>query len=164
MPRASALKIVTDQPFYTKELDFSDAAEGQAHSLHYAVSMPGGVRVGAAAHCIKNFSAPGEVVVDPFCAGGETLLEAALLGRIPRGSDVNPLALRIAAAKLHPVDITAVTLKLQQINLRVPIGSKIYSQYFSPFYEINTFREIFNLRKFLQSNFDPASRFMEMLA
>jgi DNA modification methylase len=40
---------------------------------------------------IERLTKPGDVVFDPFMGRGTTLLEAALLGRIPVGSDANPL-------------------------------------------------------------------------
>src|ERR1043166_5696176 len=42
---------------------------------------------------IERLTKPGEAVYDPFMGRGTTLLEAALLGRIPFGCDINPLSL-----------------------------------------------------------------------
>ena len=48
-------------------------------------------------------SRPGDLVLDPYCGSGTTLLEAALLGRRAYGVDLNPLAVLIARAKVTPV-------------------------------------------------------------
>src|SRR5207253_10033137 len=36
---------------------------------------------------------PGDIVYDPFMGRGTTVIEAALLGRVPYGCDINPLSL-----------------------------------------------------------------------
>lgn len=48
---------------------------------------------------IGNLSAPNSTVLDPFCGSGTTLVEAARLGRIGVGVDINPLAYLISKAK-----------------------------------------------------------------
>ncbi|HEY0285095.1 MAG TPA: DNA methyltransferase, partial [Vicinamibacterales bacterium] len=41
---------------------------------------------------IDRFTAPGDVVYDPFMGRGTTVIEAALAGRTPAGCDINPLS------------------------------------------------------------------------
>src|SRR3954471_21658839 len=41
---------------------------------------------------IERLTQPGDVVYDPFMGRGTTPVEAALLGRVPYGSDINPLS------------------------------------------------------------------------
>jgi len=48
---------------------------------------------------IERYSKRGDVVLDPFMGCGTTLVEAARLGRDSWGTDVNPLAVKIARAK-----------------------------------------------------------------
>ena len=50
------------------------------------------------------FSAPGELVIDPFAGSAVTLVEAARLGRAVRGYDLNPFAARLGRALLDPPD------------------------------------------------------------
>lgn len=45
-------------------------------------------------------------VFDPFAGGGSTLVEAARLGAIPCGVDVDPLAVKIVEHELEPPDST----------------------------------------------------------
>ena len=47
-------------------------------------------------------SHPGDVVLDPFCGSGTTLLEASLASRNGVGLDANPLAVLIASVKINP--------------------------------------------------------------
>lgn len=51
----------------------------------------------------EQLSAPGDVVLDPFCGSGTTLIEAQLAGRVAVGTDTNPLACLIAMAKTTPL-------------------------------------------------------------
>ena len=48
---------------------------------------------------IKTFSKPLDLVLDPFCGSGTTLVEAKLLGRKSIGVDLNPIAVLISKAK-----------------------------------------------------------------
>lgn len=47
-------------------------------------------------------SDPGDLVVDPYCGSGTTLVEAQRLGRRSLGIDINPVAILLARAKLFP--------------------------------------------------------------
>lgn len=57
---------------------------------------------------IERYSAPGDTVLDPFMGCGTALVEAARLGRNAWGTDINPLAVRIARAKTEPIDVDAL--------------------------------------------------------
>lgn len=54
-------------------------------------------------------------VLDPFCGSGTVLLEAALAGHRADGADANPLARRIAAAKLTAIDEEVLEAELEVI-------------------------------------------------
>lgn len=49
-------------------------------------------------------SEPGDLVLDPFCGSGTTLVEALRLNRDSIGIDVNPVATMISRAKTLPID------------------------------------------------------------
>lgn len=51
------------------------------------------------AKLISYYSAPGQVVLDPFCGSGTTLVEAMLSGRRAIGVDINPIAVLVSKAK-----------------------------------------------------------------
>ncbi len=51
------------------------------------------------ARVIERYARPGDVVLDPFMGCGTTLVEAARLGHDSWGTDISPLAVRIAKAK-----------------------------------------------------------------
>lgn len=48
---------------------------------------------------ISTWTTPGEMVCDPFCGCGTTLLEASLLGRPSIGIDNNAVAILVSKAK-----------------------------------------------------------------
>lgn len=52
---------------------------------------------------ISLLTLPGDLVLDPYCGSGTTLVESALLGRRAHGVDLNPLAVLIARAKVTAV-------------------------------------------------------------
>src|SRR5207247_6166215 len=49
---------------------------------------------------IERLTEPGDIVYDPFMGRGRTVIEAALLGRVPYGCDLNPLSLFLARPRL----------------------------------------------------------------
>jgi DNA modification methylase len=53
-----------------------------------------------ARRCIKLFSFPSAVIGDPFCGSGTTPLVAARLGRRCLASDISPVAVRLARARV----------------------------------------------------------------
>lgn len=61
-----------------------------------------------AARAISLLTEPGDLVVDPYCGSGTTLVEAALLNRRAVGVDLNPLAVLIARVKTTPVPKVAL--------------------------------------------------------
>ncbi|MBI5775163.1 MAG: site-specific DNA-methyltransferase [Verrucomicrobia bacterium] len=58
-----------------------------------------------AREAIKAFTEPGDVVLDPFCGGGTTLVEAMSLGRRAAGMDISSLAAFLARTKTTPISV-----------------------------------------------------------
>lgn len=50
--------------------------------------------------CIKAFSRPGDIVLDPYMGGGTAVLEAMVLGRVPIGCDISSLAVFVTGVKV----------------------------------------------------------------
>ncbi len=169
MGRAPKLKIVED-----KNADQSDyprivgelwtAKQRQLHSLHYAISYRGSFKPELPDFCIRRYSKKGDVVLDPFSGRGTTALQANLLGRVAWAADVNPLSVQITRAKLNPVGLDEVVLRLNEIDFRRPIDLEGYQDMFSPFYHPDTFRELVNLKKHLARQEDAVSDFIQLLA
>jgi SAM-dependent methyltransferase len=71
-------------------------ARALTHGFHsYAGRMHPTIARGA----IAAFSAPGDLVVDPFCGSGTVLVEAMAAGRRGLGVDASPLGIAIARAR-----------------------------------------------------------------
>lgn len=66
------------------------------HRLHW---YPGSFIPQIPSYAIDILSKPGDLVYDPFCGVGTTLVEAVRLGRRACGTDSNSIAVRVAIAK-----------------------------------------------------------------
>ena len=76
---------------------------------------------------------------------GTTPVEAALLGRIPFGNDVNPLSLTFTRPRLCPPTIDQIAERLRQIDLT---DHDEFPEDLLAFYHPETLREICALKKF----------------
>jgi len=65
---------------------------------------------------IRWLTQPGEVVYDPFSGRGTTVLEACLLDRIGLGSDANPMAWTLTAAKSNPPSRERLELRISELR------------------------------------------------
>src|SRR6266446_2206722 len=94
--------------------EFWTARQRQANSLH-EVSYRACFKPQLPRFFIERLTEPGEVVYDPFMGRGTTLVEAALLARVPFGCDVNPLSTVFTRPRLGPPTLDQITARLQQI-------------------------------------------------
>lgn len=86
------------------------------HGLHaYAAKCPPPL----AGYAIKEFSKPGELVLDPMVGSGTTLVEARLLGRNAIGYDIDPLAQLIARVKSRVVQDIEIAKAYDSVHERV---------------------------------------------
>jgi DNA methylase len=76
-----------------------DADRVHVHGFH---TYPARMHPQTAARLVQALSGPGETVLDPFCGSGTVLVEALIAGRRAVGTDLNPLAVRLAALKTAP--------------------------------------------------------------
>src|SRR3954470_23487020 len=60
-------------------------------------SHPGKMLPNLAAQAISSYTAPGDLVFDPMCGSGTTLVEAMYLGRHGIGIDIEPRFAALAA-------------------------------------------------------------------
>lgn len=95
---------------------------------------------------IERLTQPGEVVYDPFMGRGTTLIEAALLGRVPFGNDVNPLSITLARPRTNPPEQKQVAKRLGEIDFQ-DAGEQ--PEDLLVFYHADTLREISALKKYL---------------
>ncbi|HSA10277.1 MAG TPA: DNA methyltransferase [Candidatus Paceibacterota bacterium] len=95
--------------------EFWTAKQRQASSLH-EISYRACFKPQLPRFFIERLTQPGETVYDPFMGRGTTVLEAALLGRLPCGCDINPLSLVLTRPRLCPPSLVDVAQRLRQID------------------------------------------------
>jgi hypothetical protein len=95
---------------------------------------------------IQRLTNPGERVYDPFMGRGTTLLEAALLGRLPAGCDINPLSVHMLRPRLRPPALQDVAKRLSSIPLT---DHDEFPEDLLVFYHPDTLRELCALKKYL---------------
>jgi hypothetical protein len=159
------LKLVESVAFERREGSFWSDDTSYSHSLHSGISLTAQSSPEMVAYFLGLYSQRGDVILDPFCASGTTPLEANVQGRIAAYSDINPLAMKLSRAKVDAADITEVTLRLQMCNVRRPINLAHYNEHFKPFFDIDTFRELVNLKVAIKdAGSDRITNFIEFLA
>lgn len=103
-----------------------------AHPLHSMMSRVGSFPPSLARYLIVGYSQAGDIVFDPFCGKGTTILQAVLEGRQGIGCDVAPEAVAVSRAKVTRVTLREVEAYLADIRLkryglaRVPDDVKVF--------------------------------------
>jgi hypothetical protein len=93
---------------------FWTAGQRQGHALH-EISYRACFKPQLPGFFIARLTRPGEVVHDPFMGRGTTPLQAALMGRAPSGSDLNPLSVLLTRPRLRPPPLAAVADALRAV-------------------------------------------------
>ena len=125
--------------------EFWTSRQRAAHSLH-EISYRACFKPQLPRFFIERLTAPGEVVYDPFAGRGTTLLEAALMGRIPMGCDINPLSGILTLPRLNPPLLDSVSERLSAIKLD---ASDEFPEELLVFYHPDTLRQICSLKEYL---------------
>ncbi len=124
---------------------------------------------------IERLTRLGDVVYDPFMGRGTTPLEAALLGRVPFGNDINPLCRFLLEPRLNPPPPAQVAGRLDQIDFQTLTGPEetvecqVTTEDLLVFYHPDTLREIRALRGYLlrrekSGELDSIDRWIRMVA
>jgi hypothetical protein len=150
-------------PTYVNE--FWTSKQRAASSLH-EVSYRACFKPQLPRFFIQRLTKPGEIVYDPFMGRGTSLVEAALLGRIPYGCDVNPLSVCLARPRLEPPTLGEVAARLATVDWR---DSDEFPEDLLVFYHPETLREICALKKHLlrrsaESSLDSVDRWIRMIS
>jgi hypothetical protein len=124
--------------------EFWTARQRQASSLH-EVSYRACFKPQLPRFFVERLTRPGEVVYDPFMGRGTTPVEAALLGRVPWGNDINPLSLTFTRPRLRPPSLEEIAARLKEINLA---DHDEFPEDLLVFYHPDTLREICALKKY----------------
>ena len=126
--------------------EFWTSRQRAAHSLH-EVSYRACFKPQLPRFFVERLTQPGAVVYDPFMGRGTTLLEAALLGRVSVGCDVNPLSKVLVEPRLQPPSVEAVRERLLTIDWTT-VGTELREDLLT-FYHPDTLREICALKAYL---------------
>ena len=68
---------------------------------------------------ISHYTSPSDIILDPFCGGGVTVVEALILRRKAVGVDVNSLATYVTAMEIMPIDLETLQESVVQLSLNI---------------------------------------------
>jgi 16S rRNA G966 N2-methylase RsmD len=68
---------------------------------------------------ISHYSSPNEIILDPFCGGGVTVVESLKLGRRVVGVDINPLATYVTKMQIKPIEIDSLHQAFHEVSSEV---------------------------------------------
>jgi len=79
---------------------------------------------------IRHYTRPGEIVLDPFCGGGVTLVEGSLQQRRVIGFDINPLAVFVTRMELSGVDLDALAAVQERVCQTFrPVNDRLFGTF-----------------------------------
>jgi hypothetical protein len=96
---AKLLSHALDVPLPDPDVKDDETQRAHVHGFH---TYPARMHPLTASRLVRAFGPEGGLVVDPFCGSGTVLVEALLAGRNAIGTDLNPLAVRLARSKTRP--------------------------------------------------------------
>jgi SAM-dependent methyltransferase len=91
---AAALDVAPPDPEGGTDADDPDRVH--VHGFH---TYPARMHPATASGLVRALSRAGATVLDPFCGSGTVLVEAMIAGRRAIGTDLNPIAVRLATLK-----------------------------------------------------------------
>jgi hypothetical protein len=141
---ASAAGQRWEVPAFVNE--FWTAQQRQANALH-EISYRACFKPQLPRFFIDRLTRAGDVVYDPFMGRGTTLVEAALLDRVPFGNDVNPLSIVMTRPRLSPPSLDDISKRLGEINYADPDP---FPDDLLAFYHPETLRGIASLKKYFR--------------
>ena len=145
--------------------EFWTSRQRAAHSLH-EVSYRACFKPQLPRFFAERLTRAGDTIYDPFMGRGTTLLEAALLARVPIGCDINPLSKVLVGPRLLPPGLDAVRQRLSNIDWA---ASGEFPEDLLTFYHPDTLREIralkaYLLKKLEQGPLDTVDGWIRMVA
>jgi DNA modification methylase len=95
-------------------LDFSE--EKNSIRIHNFHSFPAKFPPGIPARMIEELTNPGDVVLDPMCGSGTTMVEAVIANRVAIGYDIDPLSILISKVKTTKYNPAILLEALEKIT------------------------------------------------
>lgn len=152
-------------PYFINE--FWTSRQRQAHSIH-EISYRACFKPQLPAFFIERLTNPGDTVHDPFMGRGTTPVQAALMGRRPSATDINPLSILLTRPRLNPPGLDAIARRLETVpwDDQPEVRADLLA-----FYHPETLRQITVLRDWLLTHApldepypDPADDWIRMVA
>ena len=141
--------------------EFWTAGQRQAHSLH-EISYRACFKPQLPRFFIQRLTQPGGIVYDPFMGRGTTLIEAALMGRVPWGCDINPLSQILVRPRLTPPDLAELNEHLAALPLTLDVEQW---DELSVFYHPDVLHAVSSLRHyFSEPQRDTTDAWLRMVA
>jgi 16S rRNA G966 N2-methylase RsmD len=101
---------------------FSRVIQAKPHSAAYMMHKFWARRPhNVFAELVNHYSETGDIILDPFCGGGVTVVEALRLGRKVVGVDLNPLATYVTGMEVRPLDVEKFLQELNGIRKKVEV-------------------------------------------
>ena len=99
---------------------FNKTIEAKAHSPVYTMHKYFARRPwNVFRELISHYTAPGDIILDPFCGGGVTIVEALKLKRKAIGVDLNSLATYVTRKEIAPVDLSVLQYNFAQLGQKM---------------------------------------------
>ena len=98
-PAEPVTAATSPNPCDYRPLEFADI--NAPRLTHYLFRFPAKFHPPVAHSLIREYTAPGDTLLDPFCGSGTLLLAAAIERRHSIGLDIDPLAAFVARVKTH---------------------------------------------------------------
>ena len=96
---------------------FSKTLEARPHTAVYTMHKYFARRPwNVFSELISHYSSPHDIILDPFCGGGVTLVESLKLGRRAIGVDVNPLATFVTEMQTRSIDTDSIRLRFVEVS------------------------------------------------
>lgn len=158
-------KSFDDQKIFYFVNEFWTAKQRAAHRLH-EVSYRACFKPQLPRFFIERLTKSGDLVYDPFMGRGTTLIEAAILDRIPIGCDINPLSRLLCEPRLSFPNCDEVINRLSEIPT-TPLGP--VRNDLLVFYHRETLDQVTALREYLinkqkKGTLDSTDRWIRMVA
>ncbi|TAL34753.1 MAG: DNA methylase [Spirochaetes bacterium] len=120
---------------------------------------------------VEAYTNTGDLVFDPFCGRGTTILESLLLGRNAAGSDINPVAYCVSRAKAERPKLNSIISRLREVEKiyqnSVIVQNEKYRLLLPPFFRRafyhTTLKELLFLRHTLDWKNNKIDRFIAAL-
>ena len=153
-----AKNFIADMPY--KEEPYSGRNWG--HSWHSLCSYHGKLKPAIAHFLVKQFTKPGDIIIDPLGGVGTIPLESCLQGRVGISNDLSELAFVVSKAKLERPDYSDCICVLNELDSYIKnnvdrdnifLAAKKYENFgfngkLPTYFHELTFREILCAREF----------------